>query len=167
MSRTTMKNVRFQLDLANSALRDLGYTSRELCVDSAYGGHRLNWLYLDGTHAQANICGRGTTSEIYEQLEAIVDVLFTLRRAMDAEYELQAIHDSRKSFYHKARVKVCDGVKTLYSYDTRVMRCENGQLYRKEGQPQSPTTSRHMCEFAIQCGFPAMNKAELEKLPTF
>lgn len=81
-------------------------------------------------------------------------------------YELSTIYDSAKSFYGKAQVVVENGVKTLLSYGTEVMRCEDGNLVRTINQPQSNTTARHMREFARQCSFPWMSKAQLLELPT-
>lgn len=44
-------------------------------------------------------------------------------------YELIARFDSRKSFYHKALVKVeNNGIKTLLSYETPVARVSYGKL---------------------------------------
>lgn len=168
MSRTTMANVNHMLDCCNAILADLNVTDRKLCVDSAYGGHRLNWLHIPGT-GQSNITGRTTLGNIYEQLEAIYDTLHCVRTVAfpDMEYELTPQYDSRGSFYGKARVAHFAGFSTLYSYDTAVMRFDHGELSRKHGQPESATTARHMREFAQQCGFPYMTKAELEKLPTF
>ena len=51
-------------------------------------------------------------------------------------YELIARFDSRKSFYHKALVKVEDnGIKTLLSYETPVARVSYGKL--EDGQRTS------------------------------
>jgi len=168
MSRTTMANVNHMLDCCNAILADLNVTDRKLVVDSAYGGHRLSWLHIPDT-GQSDITGRTTLGNIYEQLEAIYDTLYCVRTVAipDMEYELTPQYDSRESFYGKARVARFAGFSTLYSYDTAVMRFEHGELSRKHGQPESATTARHMREFARQCGFPYMTKAELEKLPTF
>ena len=81
-------------------------------------------------------------------------------------YELTTTFDSARSFYGKARVIEKDGCKTLVSYRTEVMHYRDGVLTRSEGQPQSNTTARHMREFAQQCSFPWMSKAQLLKLPT-
>ena len=167
MSRTTMAQVRNELDCCNDILVDLGVTDRKLCIDSSYGGHRLNWVFP--STGQSNVAGRGTLGEVYEQLEAIWNVLYRVREAMipDDEWELPARYDSRASFYGKARVKRFAGVESLYSYDTLVMRFEHGELTRAECQPESATTARHMREFAMQHGFEHMTKADLEKIPTF
>lgn len=167
MSRTTMAQVRNELDCCNDILIDLGVTDRKLCIDSAYGGHRLNWVFP--STGQSNVAGRGTLGEVYEQLEAIWNVLYRVREAVipDDEWELPARYDSRASFYGKARVKRFAGVESLYSYDTLVMRFEHGELTRSECQPESATTARHMREFARQHGFNYMSKAELEQIPTF
>lgn len=79
---------------------------------------------------------------------------------------LEARYDSHKSFYGKARVRTIGDIKTLISYETPVLRFADGRLVRTPGQPQSATTSRHMCEFARQLGFPAMGKRDLMALPT-
>ncbi len=81
--------------------------------------------------------------------------------------ELKPIYDSAKSFYKKARVRSIGSSKTLVSYQTDVMRYDNGRLTRAASQPQSATTVRHMREWAQQLGYPRMSKAELLALPTF
>lgn len=83
------------------------------------------------------------------------------------ENALEAKFDSAKSFYGKARVKWIGNSQTLVSYQTDVMRFDGETLTRKAGQPQSPTTARHMREWAQQLGYPRMSAAELRKLPTF
>lgn len=64
-------------------------------------------------------------------------------------YELDAIYDSRKSFYGKAHViDYGGGVYELQSYDTIVSRCENGKVTHLG--KWSMTTSRHQREFERQ-----------------
>ena len=66
-------------------------------------------------------------------------------------YELIARFDSRKSFYHKALVKVEDnGIKTLLSYETPVARVSFGKLELLPQWDCSMTTSRHVREFCRQ-----------------
>lgn len=65
-------------------------------------------------------------------------------------YELVARFDSRKSFYHKALVKVEDGTKTLLSYETPVARVSCGKLELLPLWDYSTTTSRHVREFCRQ-----------------
>lgn len=65
-------------------------------------------------------------------------------------YELIARFDSRKSFYHKALVKVEDGIKTLLSYETPVARVSGGKLELMSDWDYSKTTLRHVTEFAKQ-----------------
>jgi len=67
-------------------------------------------------------------------------------------------NDSHKSFYGKAKVMVENGVETLLSYDTPILRRENGNLKRLWGG-WSATTGRHIAAF---CG---LNKAGFLKLP--
>lgn len=75
------------------------------------------------------------------------------------EYELIP-DDGRKSFYHKARVRLePSGAETLISYNTPVMRREpSGQLVRL-WDDWSATTGRHVRAF---CG---INKAAWDKMP--
>lgn len=62
--------------------------------------------------------------------------------------------DGRKSFYGKAYVIVDDdGTETLYSYDTAIIKRNNGHLTRL-WNGYSVTTQRHIKAF---CG---LNKAE-------
>ena len=88
-----------------------------------------------------------------------------------SEYILTPKFEGRKSYYGKAKVTVTikdnDVEKNLISYRTNVMRVENGKLYRKQGQPCSATTARHMREFAQQEGFDWMSKSQMLELPTF
>lgn len=81
-------------------------------------------------------------------------------------YELQAIHDSRKSFYGKARVVTGyedDDVKALFSYDTLVAFIDSygNMLYRGWF---SATTARHIQEFARQEGFYCGGKQWLQEV---
>lgn len=69
---------------------------------------------------------------------------------------------------HKAIVTEYDGANAdLMSYATEVMWLIGGKLYRKDGQPQSNTTARHMREFAMFYQFPYMTKKQLMELPVF
>lgn len=64
-------------------------------------------------------------------------------------FELDARYDSRKSFYGKARViDYENGKKELYSYNTLVSVCNNGQV--EHLGKWSQTTSRHQKEFERQ-----------------
>lgn len=69
-------------------------------------------------------------------------------------YELHPMHDSRKSFYGKAKVIEHDnGTIQLQSYDTVV--CEIvGGVFRMLWDGKTQTTSRHIKEFTRQfdCG---------------
>ena len=65
-------------------------------------------------------------------------------------YELYPMHDSRKSFYGKAKVIEHDnGTVQLQSYDTIV--CEIvGGVFRMLWDGKTQTTSRHIREFKQQ-----------------
>lgn len=84
-----------------------------------------------------------------------------------SEKNLEVKYDYARSFYGKARVRQVGDSYALVSYQTTVMRWDGETLTRKAGQPQSPTTARHMREWAQQLGFPRMSAAELRELPTF
>ena len=77
------------------------------------------------------------------------------------EYELEARHDSRKSFYKKAIVREEGGKKTLISYNFIVCFIENGKAFVK--RTYSMTTSRHIKEFLKQNGFKAETTAQILK----
>lgn len=62
--------------------------------------------------------------------------------------DLQAIYDSRKSFYGKAKIFEENGVIYLQSYDTIVSKYENGVV--EELGKWSQTTTRHQKEFRKQ-----------------
>jgi hypothetical protein len=76
-------------------------------------------------------------------------------------YELQTEHDSRKSFYGKARVEETNGKSVLYSYNTKVAQIENGKpiVYGTYSQ----TTLRHIQEFLLQKGFKAESAKQIMK----
>lgn len=74
-------------------------------------------------------------------------------------YELSPA-DGHKSFYGKAQVRVDrDGIETLYSYGTPVMRRTPGGKLERLWGGWSATTGRHVAAF---CG---LRKKEFEKMP--
>jgi len=80
---------------------------------------------------------------------------------MVIETELRAVHDSRESFYGKARVIVENGALTLRSYETDVAFIdESGKKATVKGT-YSATTLRHIKEFLIQNGFEAKNAKQI------
>jgi len=74
--------------------------------------------------------------------------------------ELEAIHDSRKSFYGKAKVRTVGNRSTLISYGTEVAYIEDGKAVVID--TYSPTTLRHIREFLQQEGFPIGTKSFIE-----
>lgn len=69
-------------------------------------------------------------------------------------------NDLRKSFYGKAKVVIDDnGQKTLFSYDTEIMRKNPDGTLVKLWDGWSATTGRHIKAF---CG---LNKKEYDELP--
>ena len=65
-------------------------------------------------------------------------------------YELAAMHDSRQSFYGKAKVIVLDdGTIQLQSYNTIVGEIRGGK-YHQLWDGKSQTTTRHIKEFKRQ-----------------
>lgn len=68
-------------------------------------------------------------------------------------YELRVIHDSRNSFYGKARVRIEGDKKILISYSTEVAYIQNGKAVVNGHYSQ--TTGRHIREFLKQNGFEA------------
>lgn len=67
------------------------------------------------------------------------------------QYELLATHDSRKSFYGKAKVIISDeGTIFLKSYDTFVALIEPDGTYKKIWDGSTQTTNRHIKEFKKQ-----------------
>lgn len=83
-------------------------------------------------------------------------------------YELEPQFDTRKSFYHKAKVYNDDiGNLILTSYDVIVAKITDG-IVTESGEPEvvvngwySQTTARHINEFLRQHGFKAMTKKEM------
>ena len=78
-------------------------------------------------------------------------------------YEMSPVHDSRKSFYGKARVDDSDGVLTLYSYNTPVAKIANGRVELLPRWDESQTTLRHVKEFLRQNGFEASSLSQIRK----
>lgn len=82
-------------------------------------------------------------------------------------YELNAINDSRQSFYGKAHVLVSGDTLTLRSYSTNVATIspdpETGERVAKVRGTYSATTLRHIKDFLIQNGFRADTKAQIVK----
>ena len=82
---------------------------------------------------------------------------------------LEAIYDSRKSFYNKAVVIENEKGKSLMSYNTVVARIidkNNGYIipaYAEVYGIYSQTTLRHIKEFLKQNGFKAESKTQIEK----
>lgn len=73
-------------------------------------------------------------------------------------YELTP-NDSHKSFYKKAMVHVDDnGARTLYSYNTPIIRIDENGVMTRLWYGYSATTGRHIRAF---CG---LNKREFESL---
>ena len=74
------------------------------------------------------------------------------RKLQERMYDLVAEHDSRGSFYGKAKVEVKNGETTLYSYNTPIIKYDsNGKLYRLcDVNLLSSTTMRHLREFIQQ-----------------
>jgi hypothetical protein len=76
-----------------------------------------------------------------------------------AIYELSAQYDSRKSLYGKAQVDVDDktGIKTLYSYSTKVATYDpkTKEFKAFPEAKYSNTTKRHVREFMKQNGVTA------------
>ncbi len=77
-------------------------------------------------------------------------------------YDLTPQHDSRKSFYGKARVEqtVQGGVMRLISYTTHVASIIPGKRAEVYGT-YSQTTLRHIKEFLLQNGFKADNSKQI------
>ena len=93
--------------------------------------------------------------------------------------ELEAIHDSRKSFYRKAHVKIeSDKIGhrhvvyyTLFSYDTficEVKEIDGGKFinaFTDDEEHLTQTTLRHLKEFMLQLGLePRLKKEWLKEL---
>lgn len=81
------------------------------------------------------------------------------------KYELEPLNENRKSYYGKAMVEEENGRKELKSYGTHVASTfyEDGEKKLEILGFYSSTTLRHIKEFAIQEGFPAMNKKQLSE----
>ena len=70
-------------------------------------------------------------------------------------FDLLALHDSRKSFYGKAKVLVLDtGIIQLQSYNTIVCETDNNGYFKMLWGGKTQTTTRHIKEFTRQfnCG---------------
>lgn len=87
--------------------------------------------------------------------------------------ELQAIHDSRASFYGKANLKRFYGTdgnlnEHLYSYGTLVVEYfvdpDSGDSAMKINGWYSATTARHICEYLRQRGYRTIPKSRIQEL---
>ena len=78
-------------------------------------------------------------------------------------YQLEAMHDARKSFYGKALVESGGGVTlTLYSYGAKVAETQGqGRIALYPDADYSPTTRRHVKEFAKQQAGKSISTEEL------
>lgn len=72
---------------------------------------------------------------------------------------LQAIYDTHKSYYNKAKTEETNGKLVLYSYDTEVAFIENNKAVVTN--LQSATTLRHVKDFLLQNNFKAENKKQI------
>ena len=76
--------------------------------------------------------------------------------------DLQAIHDSRNSFYGKAKIDNSKrGILQLYSYKILVSQIQPSGA--RVFNTQSQTTIRHIKEFLKQNGFRVENTAQIIK----
>ena len=69
--------------------------------------------------------------------------------------ELTVRYDARNSFYGKAMVDYSRGVKTLFSYGTKVVTIKNNIVTLGASYDYSQTTLRHVKEFLKQANFKA------------
>lgn len=82
----------------------------------------------------------------------------------DMTLDLDALFDSRQSFYGKARVTLEGTDKHLTSYSTRVATITGeNEVILRNAWDSSATTLRHVKEFLKQHGFTAESKAQIAK----
>ena len=82
-------------------------------------------------------------------------------------YELQALNDTRKSFYDKAIVEIdtTKNTHTLYSYGRKVAKFNTGSEKMEVYETYSVTTLRHIKEFIYQMLFiEGLTKTDIENL---
>lgn len=80
------------------------------------------------------------------------------------KYLLETVYDSRKSFYRKATVYIfANGTRVLESYDSIVALVKGNELQVFGNWDVSPTTLRHVKEFAKQQHFYVETKKDLQK----
>ena len=79
----------------------------------------------------------------------------------DKQRVLQALNDSKKSFYGKAKIRYENGKIILRSYQTDVAFIEGGKP--KVKGTYSQTTTRHIKEFLKQHGFNVQNTKQMLK----
>ena len=75
-------------------------------------------------------------------------------------YELTPIYNNQKSFNGKAKVKIKEDLKMLFSYDIEVCRIENRQA-KILIDNLSNTTLKHVKEFLLQEGFKADTRKQI------
>lgn len=76
---------------------------------------------------------------------------------------LECIHDSRKSFYGKARIEQEENCIELVSYNTPIVSIDNG-IITPLWMGYSVTTARHIKEFFKQLYNVDVNKKTFEKI---
>lgn len=76
-------------------------------------------------------------------------------------YQLEAMHDAKKSFYGKALVE-SGGAPSLYSYGAKVAETQGqGRIALYPDADYSPTTRRHVKEFVKQQAGKSISTEEL------
>ena len=78
-------------------------------------------------------------------------------------YDMTPQYDARQSFYGKARVDDNGNEKTLYSYNTPVVRIVGDSVELLPKWDWSQTTLRHCKEFLKQNGFEASSLAQMRR----
>lgn len=78
-------------------------------------------------------------------------------------YDMTPQYDARQSFYGKARVDDNGNEKTLYSYNTPVVRIVGDKVELLPKWDWSQTTLRHAKEFLRQNGFEANSLAQMKR----
>lgn len=76
-------------------------------------------------------------------------------------YDMTPQYDNRKSFYNKAIVDDNGNEKTLYSYNTPVVKIIDGKVELLPKWDWSQTTLRHVKEFLKQNGFEATSLSQI------
>lgn len=133
----------------------LGRSGRHVCVDLNYQ-NALNYSELVGKQQELEQSVIDGMNSWEPEEESTIN---------EETNDLSPEYSNNKSFYGKAKVEDENGVKTLISYETPILKLEDGNITMLcKPEHLTQTTLRHVREFLQQNGLEPLSKRELLKL---